>query len=884
MNKRGKVFSLGLMLLYIFCAVSALIAIYTLLLADLPETGIGAYQGGLVSAYDRASQKLFYIEQGASDALATTLDLLYADQRAFFTIEAGDGAASLECGAYGYQLWNTGEQDCLLGEPLARILDMLTVRSNEALAATTRQYPDGSFAFKYDVLANTPSDGTRLFVFQTGETLEEPVFLSLPPGASAADVRHAFDGTSVDWLSWPSSGSTTITSCFGPRAGVAAASSNIHKGMDLGPGGQILAAADGVVMNDPSSTRFGTVWIKHSDEYSTGYLHLEDVFVSKDEVVTRGQAIGIAGDTGCAARGCAPHLHFEVLVKEVPGSSSHAYSSPYAPGWYAVNPVCFLAEDELDAASIASSATQSCLHPDYPQPAKSAYCDEYGFVIDESTPVSSETLSEDPPEGLEDVYDLTDVQQDKFSKTEDNRFTHGWGDDVIAASATYGVDQALILGVITQESLGDPLAVSPTGCAGIMQICYNTGLELPGLGAGSMVPCGANCGSSCACTIENDKRLDAQVAIPAGTSYLGRLMNQFSGYTDQLAFAVAAYNGGPGRVSGLIRAVGGTDPSWADVSAYMLAHDIPNTAKAEEIANYVPNVLAYAEAWNGGALDPGRRDRLKDLEEVQKVGTYRINPSVAVEAEDVLTPFIEVVEKAEEILATCVGSNDPGNCLLSEADSAGWSQDCEEPELQYYLEVYQALRDCAENQQRDCKCAMPVPTGDTYTLRFVPPNRAFILDNGSELPGFSFENISLLSSFDELDWDPTLSVEKGVHRDGVLFRLEPSNASSCAPVKNKYAFCKDDLKFALTLRDENAPSVSASYDPDTRMVSLSTTSADVSFYNVYDEAPSDASVPILQLQDTSFDASAYAGSAIYITAVDRAGNEGVAVSVIIPAS
>ncbi|MFN5964628.1 MAG: M23 family metallopeptidase, partial [Pseudanabaena sp.] len=76
-------------------------------------------------------------------------------------------------------------------------------------------------------------------------------------------------------------------------------------------GTPIFAAADGVV-TDAGWTNGGygnIVELRHSDGSVTLYAHTSRVYVSKGQVVNRGQAIAEVGTTG---RSTGPHLHFEV--------------------------------------------------------------------------------------------------------------------------------------------------------------------------------------------------------------------------------------------------------------------------------------------------------------------------------------------------------------------------------------------------------------------------------------------------------------------------------------------------------------------------------------------------------------------------------------------
>lgn len=86
-----------------------------------------------------------------------------------------------------------------------------------------------------------------------------------------------------------------------------------HQGIDipLAEGTKVYAAADGKVIAAQSGQgprSYGLyVKIKHSDKYVTMYAHLSRIDVSVGQQVTKGQLIGLSGNTGFST---GPHLHF----------------------------------------------------------------------------------------------------------------------------------------------------------------------------------------------------------------------------------------------------------------------------------------------------------------------------------------------------------------------------------------------------------------------------------------------------------------------------------------------------------------------------------------------------------------------------------------------
>ncbi|MHB8240723.1 MAG: lytic transglycosylase domain-containing protein [Solirubrobacteraceae bacterium] len=117
-----------------------------------------------------------------------------------------------------------------------------------------------------------------------------------------------------------------------------------------------------------------------------------------------------------------------------------------------------------------------------------------------------------------------------------------------AAAQRYGVDPAVLHGLIQQESGFDPTAQSSAGASGLTQLMPGTASSL-----GVANP------------------LDPTESIEGGARYLSQLMGQFAGNTTD---ALAAYNAGPGAVT-----------QYGGVPPYA------------ETQSYVSKVLGYAEAF-----------------------------------------------------------------------------------------------------------------------------------------------------------------------------------------------------------------------------------------------------------------------------------------------
>lgn len=111
------------------------------------------------------------------------------------------------------------------------------------------------------------------------------------------------------------------------------------------------------------------------------------------------------------------------------------------------------------------------------------------------------------------------------------------------ASQNYGVEEALIKGMIYVESNFDPSLVSSKGAAGLMQLMPETAIDL-----GLTVPGYTNdqCKNTVdTCDLVNDDRFDPKKNVNAGTNYLKQMLDRYNG---DIRLALAAYNAGPGNV------------------------------------------------------------------------------------------------------------------------------------------------------------------------------------------------------------------------------------------------------------------------------------------------------------------------------------------------
>jgi soluble lytic murein transglycosylase-like protein len=143
--------------------------------------------------------------------------------------------------------------------------------------------------------------------------------------------------------------------------------------------------------------------------------------------------------------------------------------------------------------------------------------------------------------------------------TDDSGSSSAYDDLISAAGAKYGVDPALIKGVIQSESSFNPNAISTAGAKGLMQLMDDTAR---GLGV--------------------TNSLDPAQNIDGGTRFLSYLLRKYEG---NVSTALAAYNAGPGRVDRLGIA---TDQ---DVAIHL--QELP-----QETQNYIRKVLVAYMQWS----------------------------------------------------------------------------------------------------------------------------------------------------------------------------------------------------------------------------------------------------------------------------------------------
>lgn len=146
------------------------------------------------------------------------------------------------------------------------------------------------------------------------------------------------------------------------------------------------------------------------------------------------------------------------------------------------------------------------------------------------------------------------------------RFPLEYVADVQTQARRQGLDPAIVFGLIRRESVFDPLAKSPAGARGLMQIMPQTGRQI-------------------AQKLNEKWRsesslFDPNVNVRYGAHYYKRMLDRYDGH---FALAAAAYNAGPGRVD-----------RWLPKNKAMPADIWMETIPYKETREYVAAVLGYA--------------------------------------------------------------------------------------------------------------------------------------------------------------------------------------------------------------------------------------------------------------------------------------------------
>jgi murein DD-endopeptidase MepM/ murein hydrolase activator NlpD len=126
---------------------------------------------------------------------------------------------------------------------------------------------------------------------------------------------------------WPVRG--YLSAGFGNRIDPFTGLKDFHPGLDISTpqGTKVAAPADGIVISCAEKGGYGNaIVIDHGYDVVTRYGHLSGYNVKPGQRVKRGDVIGFVGSTG---RSTAPHLHYEVWVRDQAQNPIHYILDEY---------------------------------------------------------------------------------------------------------------------------------------------------------------------------------------------------------------------------------------------------------------------------------------------------------------------------------------------------------------------------------------------------------------------------------------------------------------------------------------------------------------------------------------------------------------------------
>lgn len=126
----------------------------------------------------------------------------------------------------------------------------------------------------------------------------------------------------------------TMASGYGARRDPVYGTMKFHEGMDFSApvGTPVYATADGTVKTSSWQSSYGNlIEIDHGFNYTTRYAHLSKMIAKPGQKVSRGDLIGLVGNTG---KSTGPHLHYEVRYRGAPQNPVNYYFYDLTPEQY----------------------------------------------------------------------------------------------------------------------------------------------------------------------------------------------------------------------------------------------------------------------------------------------------------------------------------------------------------------------------------------------------------------------------------------------------------------------------------------------------------------------------------------------------------------------
>ncbi|MCF0149204.1 MAG: peptidoglycan DD-metalloendopeptidase family protein [Clostridium sp.] len=194
-----------------------------------------------------------------------------------------------------------------LKEEVDNIKPSTTIIPTETLYIGESKIEEGVYGLKRDTKEYTVEAGKII----NSKLIEEYIIKDAVSKKIYRGTKNPYK-YGVAFLSHPTRGGY-MTSGYGERW------SSFHKGIDIAGdiGDNVFAAMDGeVIYSEYNDGGYGNlIIIKHEDNMSTYYGHLNEYKVKVGDKVKKGDIIGEVGNTGFST---GPHLHFELRVNNEP--------------------------------------------------------------------------------------------------------------------------------------------------------------------------------------------------------------------------------------------------------------------------------------------------------------------------------------------------------------------------------------------------------------------------------------------------------------------------------------------------------------------------------------------------------------------------------------
>lgn len=333
-------------------------------------------------------------------------------------------------------------------------------------------------------------------------------------------------------------------------------------------------------------------------------------------------------------------------------------------------------------------------------------------------------------------------------------------DQISIYSDKYQVPPELIKAVMTQESGGDPDAVSECGSAGLMQFTYNTakGDEFKGIFGNDLTSCDCVQNKRCVCDVQapvcdkaNDARFDPGKSIEAGAAYLSNLLRQNKG---NIPLALVAYNAGPAVSQHISDNINGQEITISLVLALLPSainsvkqyNDLGSEFTANKIVetgNYIIKVSGYYTSWGGkntiaipsdrSGIVPQQENANAFMTRIPEIGTYSVNPSFSVpidyDINDYFTIKGQVLGKGTDkglidLVGECKSGKPIDECLAEAAKEINLRKEMADAGLKIYDgpcderenvwgDMAEGIGECISSSaksssQQDCACPFTV--------------------------------------------------------------------------------------------------------------------------------------------------------------------------------